>query len=76
MGLKCSSDFAQAAMENVIRSIGDADEGHIKLIDEIMRRLRNIKGPKNILVDNFSRLERLITPAQLAEGKNLVKPAC
>eukprot|EP00957_Ditylum_brightwellii_P053436 4049482-Ditylum_brightwellii.AAC.1 len=27
-------------------------------------------------MDNFSRLKRLITPAQLADGKNLVKPAC
>eukprot|EP00957_Ditylum_brightwellii_P139183 10608239-Ditylum_brightwellii.AAC.1 len=53
MGLKCSPDFAQAAMENVLRSIEDADvyidnigafsnnwESHIKLIDEILHRLR------------------------------------
>ena len=53
MGLKCSPDFAQATMENVLRDIEDADvyiddvgafsntwESHIKLIDEILRRLR------------------------------------
>eukprot|EP00957_Ditylum_brightwellii_P086195 6558772-Ditylum_brightwellii.AAC.1 len=52
VGLKCSSDFAQAAMENVLCGIEDADvytdnvgafsdnwESHIKLIDEILRRL-------------------------------------
>eukprot|EP00957_Ditylum_brightwellii_P147777 11253901-Ditylum_brightwellii.AAC.1 len=52
MGLKCSPDFAQAAMKNVLRGIEDADvyidnvgsfsdnwEGHIKLIDEILCRL-------------------------------------
>eukprot|EP00957_Ditylum_brightwellii_P055446 4201110-Ditylum_brightwellii.AAC.1 len=52
MGLKCSPDFAQAAMENVLCGIEDSDvyidnigafsvnwEGHIKLIDEILRRL-------------------------------------
>eukprot|EP00957_Ditylum_brightwellii_P025683 1942854-Ditylum_brightwellii.AAC.1 len=52
MRLKCSPDFAQAAMENVLHSIEDADvyidnigaffdnwESHIKLIDEILHRL-------------------------------------
>ena len=34
-----------------------------------------IEGPKNLLADNLSRLERLLTPAQLAEGKPLVEPA-
>eukprot|EP00957_Ditylum_brightwellii_P037898 2866079-Ditylum_brightwellii.AAC.1 len=50
MGLKCSPDFARAAMENVLSGIKDADvyidnvgafsdnwESHIKIIDEILR---------------------------------------
>ena len=37
--------------------------------------LHYIEGPKNILVDNLSRLHHLITPAQIAEGKNLIEPA-
>eukprot|EP00957_Ditylum_brightwellii_P007836 593432-Ditylum_brightwellii.AAC.1 len=52
MGLKCYPDFAQAAMENILRGIEDANvyiddarafsdnwEGHIKLIDDILCRL-------------------------------------
>eukprot|EP00957_Ditylum_brightwellii_P193518 14736463-Ditylum_brightwellii.AAC.1 len=35
-----------------------------------------IEGPKNILVEHFLRLKRLVTPAQLAKGRNLVQPAC
>ena len=34
-----------------------------------------IEGPNNILADNLSRLHRLVTPAQIAEGKNLIDPA-
>merc|ERR1711865_1308715 len=53
MGLKCSPDFAQATMENVLRGIDDSDvyiddisafsndwQSHIKLLDEIIKRLR------------------------------------
>eukprot|EP00957_Ditylum_brightwellii_P091786 6988574-Ditylum_brightwellii.AAC.1 len=43
-------------------------------IEEFSPLLHYVEGPKNILADNFSRLKRL--PAQLAEGKNLVEPAC
>eukprot|EP00957_Ditylum_brightwellii_P009042 683301-Ditylum_brightwellii.AAC.1 len=52
MGLECSPDFAQTAMENVSCSIEDADvyvdnvgafsdnwESHIKLIDDTLCRL-------------------------------------
>ena len=44
-------------------------------IEEFSPLLHYIEGPKNILADNLSRLHRLVTPAQLAEGKNLVDPA-
>ncbi len=37
--------------------------------------LHYIEGPCNILADNFSRLHRLVTPAQIAEGEKLVEPA-
>jgi hypothetical protein len=37
--------------------------------------LHYIKGPRNILADNLSRLHRLVTPAQIVEGKMLVESA-
>jgi len=37
--------------------------------------LHHFEGPRNILVDNLLLLHRLVTPAQLTEGKNLVDPA-
>ena len=53
MGLKCSPDFVQAAMEKVLCDIEDADvyiddignismnwEDHIKLLKEVFHRLR------------------------------------
>ena len=43
-------------------------------VEEFSPTLHYIEGPRNILADNLSRLQRLITPAQLAEGKNLVEP--
>ena len=36
--------------------------------------LHYIEGPNNILADNFSILQRQISPAQLAKGKKLIKP--
>ncbi len=33
------------------------------------------RAPHNILANNLSRLHRLVTPAQIAEGKKLVEPA-
>ncbi len=35
--------------------------------------LHYIEGPCNILADNISRLHCLVTPAQIAKGKKLVK---
>eukprot|EP00957_Ditylum_brightwellii_P037811 2859928-Ditylum_brightwellii.AAC.1 len=62
MGLKCSPDFAQAVLESVLHSIEDADihidnvgafsdnwENHIKLIDEILCRLRENRFTVNPL---------------------------
>jgi hypothetical protein len=37
--------------------------------------LHYIKNPRNILADNLSRLYRLVTPAQIAEGKKLLELA-
>jgi hypothetical protein len=34
-----------------------------------------IKGPHNILADNLSRLNCLVTLAQITEGKKLIEPA-
>jgi hypothetical protein len=36
--------------------------------------LHYIEGSRNILADNLSRLHRLVTPAQIADGKKLVEP--
>merc|ERR1712155_366020 len=44
-------------------------------VEEYLPVMHYIEGPKNLLADNLSRLERLLTPAQLAEGKPLVEPA-
>jgi hypothetical protein len=44
-------------------------------IKEFSPMLHYIKGPRNILADNLSRLYCLVTPAQIAEGKKLVEPA-
>jgi hypothetical protein len=44
-------------------------------IEECSPILHFIEGPCNILADNLSRLHRLVTPAQIAEGKKLVEPA-
>jgi hypothetical protein len=44
-------------------------------IKEFSPMLHYIEGPRNILVNNLSRPHRLVTPAQIAEGKNHVEPA-
>jgi hypothetical protein len=44
-------------------------------IEEFLPIVHYIEGPHNILADNLSRLYRLVTPAQIAEGKKLVEPA-
>ena len=44
-------------------------------VEEFSPTLHYIEGPKKILADNLSRLQRLVTPAQLAEGKSLVEPS-
>jgi hypothetical protein len=44
-------------------------------IEEFSHILHYIKGPRNILANNLSRLHCLVIPAQIAEGKKLVEPA-
>ena len=44
-------------------------------VEEFSPTLHYIEGPRNILADNLSRLHRLVTPAQIAEGKSLRDPA-
>jgi hypothetical protein len=44
-------------------------------IEEFSPILHYIKGPRNILANNRSRLHRLVTPAQIAKWKKLVEPA-
>ena len=43
-------------------------------VKEFSPTLHYIEGPCNILADNLSWLNCLITPAQIAEGKHLVEP--
>jgi hypothetical protein len=43
-------------------------------IEKFSPMLQYIEGPRNILPDNLSRLHRLVTPVQIAEGKKLVEP--
>jgi hypothetical protein len=43
-------------------------------IEEFSPMPHYIKGPRNILADNLSRLHHLVTPAQIAEGKKLIEP--
>jgi hypothetical protein len=44
-------------------------------IEEFTPILHYIEGPHNILADNLSRLNRLVTLAQTTEGKKLIEPA-
>ena len=44
-------------------------------VEEFSPTLHYIEDPRNILADNLSMLHRLVTPAQIAEGKSLVDPA-
>jgi hypothetical protein len=43
-------------------------------IEEFSPMLQYIEGPCNILANNLSRLHRLVTLAQITEGKKLVEP--
>ncbi len=44
-------------------------------IEKFSPMLHYIKGPRNVLANNLSRLHCLVTPTQVAEGKKLVEPA-
>ena len=44
-------------------------------VDEYLPILFLHRRSKTVFVDNLSRLHRLITPAQITEGKNLIEPA-
>ena len=44
-------------------------------VQKLTPMLHYIKGPHSILANNLSRLNCLVTPAQIAEGKKLVEPA-
>jgi hypothetical protein len=44
-------------------------------VEEFSPMLHYIEGTRNILANILSRLHRLVTPAQIAEGKKLVEPA-
>ncbi len=43
-------------------------------IEEFSPMLHCIKGPRNILANNLSRLHCLVTSAQILEGKKPVEP--
>ena len=43
-------------------------------VEEFSPMLHYIEGPYNILADNLSWLHRMVTPAQIAEGKKVIEP--
>lgn len=43
-------------------------------VEEYSHTLHYMEGPHNILADNLSRFNCLVTPAQIKEGKSLVEP--
>ena len=45
-----------------------------KKVEEHLPMLHYIEGLKNFLAENLSRLQRLISPAELAEGNKLIEP--